>query len=251
MDKQSFVFYIDWHLCLQRLQPDVRLKMYDAICSYVFDKVSPDETDPIVYALFPTIQGTLDRDREKYEQTCKKRTEAINKRWNEYKSKQSIQDDTKEYNSIQKNTNRTDNGNDNLNENEKENKIISSSDEDVSQSSDSDSSVHVNYDGIVKFWNQLVEHKALPQLTGIKEGTNRRKLVQARIKQYGKEAFAKALRNAAASEFLNGANKRSKVFSFDWIICPNNFPKVLEGNYEESSKTTDSKNLNNIEYDDF
>ena len=31
---------------------------------------------------------------------------------------------------------------------------------------------------------------------------------------------------------MNGKNGKGWVASFDWMMCPTNFPKVLEGNYD-------------------
>ena len=60
----------------------------------------------------------------------------------------------------------------------------------------------------------------------------RRSSTMARIREHGKPAFAEAVKKAAESDFLNGKNDRGWVADFDWMIKPNNFIKVLEGNYD-------------------
>ena len=58
-------------------------------------------------------------------------------------------------------------------------------------------------------------------------------MLQARIKQYSFEDVLKAIENIHASPFLLGQNQRNWQIYFDWFILPNNFTKVLEGNYKE------------------
>jgi len=86
---------------------------------------------------------------------------------------------------------------------------------------------------IVDRWNSL----KLSQLKSIK-GT-RSKLISARLKEYGEESILKAIDNIRESSFLNGQNDRNWIITFDWFIKPNNFIKVLEGNY--SDKKTDNR----------
>ena len=62
----------------------------------------------------------------------------------------------------------------------------------------------------------------------------RKNSVLARVKEYGKEAIKTVIDKATASQFLNGKNDRGWIASFDWVFQhPNNFIKVLEGNYDE------------------
>lgn len=58
--------------------------------------------------------------------------------------------------------------------------------------------------------------------------------VRSRIREYGGDVqmVYKAIDKAMASDFMNGKNGKGWVASFDWMMCPSNFPKVLEGNYD-------------------
>ena len=40
-----------------------------------------------------------------------------------------------------------------------------------------------------------------------------------------------AIENIKASNFLQGMNDKGWVITFDWFVKPNNFVKVLDGNY--------------------
>ncbi len=54
----------------------------------------------------------------------------------------------------------------------------------------------------------------------------------ARLKQYGKESVKEVIRKAARSDFLNGDGAKGFRANFGWLMRPNNFPKVLDGNYD-------------------
>lgn len=238
-NKPSFIFYIDWWYMLQGQPDDVRLKMYDAIFAYAFEGKEPEEA--IIKMAFSLVKGQIDRDMEKYLAKIEKRREAgragaakTNKlRWGtdddngQQESAKSANADICQQESAKSAYNVNDKVNVNFNDNN-----FKSTNVDMSQSPDSDPP-QVRYEGLVEFWNKLVADKAMPKITDIKDGTTRRKLVAARIKEYGKDKFAECLRKAAASAFLNGDNDKSFIASFDWIIKPNNFPKVLEGNYSQ------------------
>ena len=61
----------------------------------------------------------------------------------------------------------------------------------------------------------------------------RRSNVRARVREVGGDVSKvyQAIDIAMSSDFMNGKNSRNWVASFDWIMCPTNFAKVLEGNY--------------------
>ena len=74
----------------------------------------------------------------------------------------------------------------------------------------------------------------------------RAQAVSARCREHGKEAVRDVIRKAVMSDFLNGKNDRAWVASFDWLMKPNNFTKVLEGNYDNGSARPTSKKDNTI-----
>lgn len=82
---------------------------------------------------------------------------------------------------------------------------------------------------IIDEWNSL----GLNKVISINKGTNRSKLLNARIKEYGEEEIINAIKSINNSSFLKGQNKNNWVITFDWLIKPNNFIKVLEGNYDD------------------
>ena len=85
---------------------------------------------------------------------------------------------------------------------------------------------------IVTEWNALSKY-GIKSISKVNEGTNRQKWLKARLQQYSIDEILKALANIRSSSFLQGKNKTGWVITFDWFIRPNNFPKVLEGNYND------------------
>ena len=55
--------------------------------------------------------------------------------------------------------------------------------------------------------------------------------MKARIKEYGIDEVLRAIDNINHSSFLRGQNKKNWSITFDWLIKPNNFVKVLEDTY--------------------
>ena len=82
-----------------------------------------------------------------------------------------------------------------------------------------------NIDTIKERWNSL----NISRIVSIKG--NRLKLLNARIKEYGLGSVFTAIENIKKSDFLKGQNNKNWIINFDWFIRPNNFIKVLEGNY--------------------
>ena len=58
-------------------------------------------------------------------------------------------------------------------------------------------------------------------------------MLNARLKEYGEEKIIEAIEKAKASPFLKGQNRKGWVITFDWFLKPDNFIKVLEGNFDE------------------
>lgn len=95
---------------------------------------------------------------------------------------------------------------------------------------------------IIDHWNSL----NLSQIKNIKG--NRLKLLNTRIKEYSMEEVIQAIDSINQSSFLKGQNDTNWTITFDWFIKPNNFPKVLEGNYiKEVSNGSTRENIKQSE----
>ena len=85
-------------------------------------------------------------------------------------------------------------------------------------------------DLVMSYWNALSTYGIVP-VKYIKPGTKRAISLKARINEYSLDDVCEAIQNIHKSDFLKGKNKKGWVITFDWFLLPNNFPKVLEGNY--------------------
>lgn len=89
---------------------------------------------------------------------------------------------------------------------------------------------------IVDEWNSLKKYgiKAISKLSST---STRYKSLVARINEYSVDDVLKAIDNIRNSNFLQGKVKKSTwVITFDWFVLPNNFPKVLEGQYNDNER---------------
>lgn len=101
--------------------------------------------------------------------------------------------------------------------------------------------VHSDIQSIVDAWNSLSAVGISP-VSSMSSTSKRYKSISARIREYGVDSVLKAIENVRESEFLQGKNNRNWMITFDWFALPNNFPKVLEGNYNKKNRSdTDYK----------
>lgn len=99
---------------------------------------------------------------------------------------------------------------------------------------------------IVTEWNTLTQYGIKP-VSRLSAGTKRYDSLTARIKQYGLTDVLNAIDNIRHSDFLQGKvnGNRQWVITFDWFVLPNNFPKVLEGQYNNSVSNNSTKQVSN------
>ena len=88
---------------------------------------------------------------------------------------------------------------------------------------------------VVDEWNKLQDVGIAP-IRDIKPTSKRCQLLKGRIREYGMDDILKAMDNIRHSDFLRGENKNGWMITFDWFVKPNNFLKVLEGNYNGDRK---------------
>ena len=234
MKKQrtSFVYYTDWAKELLKYPDDLRLKIDDAVKRYVLYGEEPTDRE-VIYSMFGLMRTQLDRDDKKWTAIRNKRSEAGKRHNGNQYTKRNKTEQMEQM--FQNGTNGTVNVNDNVNGN-----MISSSNEDVStlqvgpEAKPIVEKIRVKpsiaFERLAAFWNNTMAGKGVKQISKLTE--KRKAAVSAREREYGKDAIETAIRKVAESKFLNGDNDRAWVASFDWLFLPKNFPKVLEGNYE-------------------
>ena len=86
----------------------------------------------------------------------------------------------------------------------------------------------------VEAWNSLSEY-GIKTISRLSSSSQRYQRLSARIKEYGLSSVLSAIEKVKGSSFLQGksSSKKAWVITFDWFVLPNNFPKVLEGNYDD------------------
>ena len=104
---------------------------------------------------------------------------------------------------------------------------------------------------VVNAWNSLSEDTAIKPISKISCNSTRYKMLTARLKEYGIDDVLKAIENIRQSDFLKGNNNKGWIITFDWFVKPNNFPKVLEGNYCNSVETVCNQTKKKSEYNEF
>jgi hypothetical protein len=101
----------------------------------------------------------------------------------------------------------------------------------MSVSNETDCSTDVQR--ILEAWNAI---DGIPKVQKLSPESKRGKSLGARIKEYGADKVLEAIREIPESSFLTGKAKKKFTITFDWFVLPNNFPKVLEGNYRDGPK---------------
>lgn len=106
---------------------------------------------------------------------------------------------------------------------------------------------------VVDKWNEL-EKYGIASIKKLSSGSNRYRMLNARIKQFSLDDVITAIEKIKHSSFLQGKcdSRRPWVITFDWFVKPNNFPKVLEGQYsdkKDGQKRSDHKSVTDMQLD--
>lgn len=94
---------------------------------------------------------------------------------------------------------------------------------------------------VLERWNVLSNGSGIPSVTRLSPGSTRYKMLFARIKEHGIANVLTAIDRIGESSFLRGQNRQSWTITFDWFVKPNNFVKVLDGNYSDRRKAIDEE----------
>lgn len=235
----------------------------------IVDYVSGDNKIPVDGEMRPTgiqevdlayaiVRAGLDANQRSYEDICEARREAgrkgaktTNEKKRQSRQKSANAEKSANIGKVSKN------GKIGYNENKEPNgsyDILYNKKKSSKEDSQKETDVSFSPADLVVFFNSWMDegNAMIPRIKSLSE--QRKKCVGARIREYGKPALSTVIRKAAASDFLNGKNGRDFIATFDWLMKPTNFPKVLEGNYDNHEQqqkaeqpkdaiTTDSRGL--------
>lgn len=258
----SFIIYTSYLKIFEQLTDAQLGQLTRHMLSFAKTGKEPSIEDPIVKLSFAFIKDDMERNKRKYEEKCEKLRQNIKKRWDKERAKANncIQKDTNDTNvfkSIQKDTNEqivlhndNDNEYDNDNDVSKETNILEPSKE-ASMQSFSEKNVcaaeepqkssekkkskkgEIDYAAIKDYWNEQHDktNSAMRRLTLMTD--NRKEAIRGRLKDC-KGDISKiylAIDKAMASDYLNAGHSWA---SYDWVMTRKYFPKVLEGNYDNT-----------------
>ena len=162
-------------------------------------------------------------------QTTSKYTVITINKWNEYQSSDKVKSGERHSNDIQTTT---------IEESKKERREEYTI---VSKDTIRPSLNRENAERIVSEWNSLSDIGIKP-LMKLSPQTKRYDNLSARVKQYGIDDVIKAIRKIRDSDFLAG-RATDFMIKFDWFVKPNNFIKVLEGNYDNKEKASSGDDM--------
>ena len=242
----SFILYTSYYAIIEGLTDEQLGQLTRALFIYARDG-EVINLEPVVRMAFSFIKDNIDRNADKYQKKCERNRENIRKRWEKKHTEDTTErSDTTEYERIPSNTNvyeeksriPYDNDNDNDNDVSKETDNIPSKEgSSISENPKVDPArrcAKIDFAAIKEYWNTKHDQSgsAMRRLTLMSD--QRKSNVRARIREFGGDVqkVYTAIDKAMASDFMNGKNGKGWVASFDWMMCPSNFPKVLEGNYD-------------------
>ena len=102
MKLKTFLLYAEAAPQIDLLSNEEAGQLFKALFHYVADGEELVTDNRVLAMTFAVFKAQIDRGATKYEETCQKRKEAINKRWERYKA---IHENTNEYKCIDLNTN--------------------------------------------------------------------------------------------------------------------------------------------------
>lgn len=95
-----------------------------------------------------------------------------------------------------------------------------------------------NLPDFVTLWNEAVKAggSRVRPIRAITEGTQRHRRLGVLLEDYGEQAVREAIARLFATPYTNGGSRIGWLPTFDWFIQPDNFQKVLEGNFYDADE---------------
>ena len=245
----SFILYTSDYQLIEGLTDEQLGQLTRALFTYARDG-EIIKLDPVVRMAFVFIKDKIDRNQGKYQARCEKNRQIALER---EARKREARKSTKDHERAQSCTN----VNERLRKSTKDHVLHlsdsdSDSDSDVSKETDNIPSkegssisenpkvdparrcAKIDFAAIKEYWNTKHDQSGSTMRRLTLMSDQRKSNVRARIREFGGDVqkVYTAIDKAMASDFMNGKNGKGWVASFDWMMCPSNFPKVLEGNYD-------------------
>jgi hypothetical protein len=251
-DKSSIVINTkDAENMLQDFTKEEAGEIFMALLAYANRGEEFKTDDRSMRTLFRTLQANIDRNNEKYEEKCERNRQIAMER--EKKRKEAREKDKKEEHERERTSpigieigNEIGIGIENEINNKEFNNIKETKASTSETSSDAAAEPQaqakneenqakkqdkIDFEKVRQQFNRLMQDKAIPKLKG-KIAGQRKAFFEARVREYGITSAYRVMIKAAESGFLNGGGRNGWLANFEWIFRPNNFPKVLDGYYD-------------------
>jgi hypothetical protein len=245
----SFILYTSYYALIEGLSDEQLGQLTRAIFLYARDGEIIC-LEPVVRMAFAFIKDNIERNQDKYQAKCEKNRQIALERERKKREAREKAGNTNVHErarTCENNTNvheRSPYDNDNDNEYDNDNDVSKETDNipskeglSISENPKVDPAkrcAKIDFAAIKEYWNTKHDQSGsvMRRLTLMSD--QRKGNVRSRIREYGGDVqmVYKAIDKAMASDFMNGKNGKGWVASFDWMMFPSNFPKVLEGNYD-------------------
>ncbi len=259
----SFILYTSYYALIEGLTDEQLGQLTRAIFLYARDGRTIS-LEPVVRMAFAFIKDNIERNQDKYQAKCEKNRQIALERERKKREAREKAGNTNVHErarTCENNTNvherspydnDNDNDNDNVDDNDvsKETNILEPSKE-ASMQSFSEKNVcaasepqkssekkkskkgEIDYAAIKDYWNEQHDktNSAMRRLTLMTD--NRKEAIRGRLKDCKGDIsqIYLAIDKAMASSYLNAGHSWA---SYDWVMTRKYFPKVLEGNYDNS-----------------
>lgn len=259
----SFIIYTSYLKIFEQLTDAQLGQLTRHMLSFAKTGEEPNIEDPIVKLSFAFIKDDMERNQRKYEDKCERLRANARKRWDKKQLDSEASEDMQKHTNVCKsmqmhanaqiamhNDNEYVNDNVDVNDVSKETDILEPSKE-ASMQSFSEKNVcaaeepqkssekkkskkgEIDYAAIKDYWNEQHDktNSAMRRLTLMTD--NRKEAIRGRLKDC-KGDISKiylAIDKAMASDYLNAGHSWA---SYDWVMTRKYFPKVLEGNYDNT-----------------
>ena len=224
--RESMVFYRGWIEAIKNLSEEVQREVLMAIIGYGLNGETVELIAPITKAMFEMAKPQIDLNNNRYENSKKGGRPSVAKK--------------PKKNHRLSNPKPNDNANVNDNDNANANVIFSNSNELLCGTTFHDAT-SINYKNIIEVFNR--ETNGYFGVVKYPISEQRKGMLRARIREYGPDTLIEVFQKAMKSGFLKGDSGRFKA-TFDWLIRPTNFEKVLTGNYDERNETPNENKVN-------
>jgi hypothetical protein len=124
----------------------------------------------------------------------------------------------------------------------KKSDLLPDAPETPSRESNVPSSERIDYGKLANWFNEKT--KGCFGTIRLPLGEQRKKMLRARFAEHGKSSFVEVVENALKSDFLRGQNRQGWRATFDWLIKPSNYEKVLSENYKNTEKKENDNRKN-------